>query len=435
MQMSENIGSLDMEKAIDAARVFYQISDVNVTVIDLAANVLYSCDEAGGQCSFCKRMRCGLGEGVDCDRVRLYGSYQAERFGGKYIFFCPMGLVFFASPLSVGGIMQAAYIGGPVMMVDPDEYLFEDLLARRGDMTQEDIAQARDTLGEIPHRDTVKTRYLSELLFISAAYASGGGGEYYDDSKLKEDFHSSIAEYIQRLQDDGDERIHAYPIKKEKELIHAISAGDKKRAQMLLNEILGHIFFSSGGKFEIIRARVMELVVVLSRAALDGGADTEQIFGLNYRYLSEIHRFDNIEDLSYWLSRLMTRFTECVFDIVDIKHVDVIYKAISYIRANYASKITLEEVAGYVHLSATYFSRIFKEEMHTNFNAYLNKVRIDKAKQLLHRDDISLVDISNMVGFEDQSYFSKVFKKLVGMSPGKYREQRGNVFKAENNVN
>lgn len=90
-------------------------------------------------------------------------------------------------------------------------------------------------------------------------------------------------------------------------------------------------------------------------------------------------------------------------------------------------KITLEEVASYVYLSPSYFSKIFKEEMKVNFNTYLNYVRIEKSKKLLLDDSIVLVDLSNLVGFEDQSYFSKVFKKITGVSPGKYRESRGQI--------
>jgi two-component system response regulator YesN len=65
----------------------------------------------------------------------------------------------------------------------------------------------------------------------------------------------------------------------------------------------------------------------------------------------------------------------------------------------------------HVYLSPAYFSKIFKEEVKTNFNNYLNLVRIEMSKKLLLDDSMSLVDISSYVGYEDQSYFSKVFKK------------------------
>jgi YesN/AraC family two-component response regulator len=63
--------------------------------------------------------------------------------------------------------------------------------------------------------------------------------------------------------------------------------------------------------------------------------------------------------------------------------------------------------------------------MKINFNSYLNYVRIEMSKKLLLDKSISLVDVSNLVGFEDQSYFSKVFKKLTGQTPNTYRKSRG----------
>ena len=66
--------------------------------------------------------------------------------------------------------------------------------------------------------------------------------------------------------------------------------------------------------------------------------------------------------------------------------------------------------------------------MHCNFANYVNNLRVEKSKILLMDQSINLIDLAAMVGFEDQSYFTKVFKKVVGVSPGKYRENRGNTL-------
>ena len=96
-------------------------------------------------------------------------------------------------------------------------------------------------------------------------------------------------------------------------------------------------------------------------------------------------------------------------------------------KANYMNKITLEGVAKHVYLSPSYFSKIFKEEMNCPFNHYMNQIRVEESKKLLLNPEIKLVDISNMTGFEDQSYYCKVFKKIVGITPGKFRESRGKL--------
>lgn len=238
---------------------------------------------------------------------------------------------------------------------------------------------------------------------------------------------AKIGEYIHYLKSmGGDESsFETYPLDKERALQSRIAKGDRLGAQAVLNEILGTILYSAGNDLEVLKARVLELTVLLSRAALEGGADIEQIFGLNYKYLNQIHQHKTMDELTYWLSRILNRFSDFVFAFKEVKHTDVIYKSCDYIQRHLSEKITLEEVASHVQLSPTYFSKIFKEEVQTSFSAYVNRQRIDKSKELLGNSQLSLVEIAGLVGFEDQSYFNKVFKRNTGISPGKYREKEG----------
>ena len=75
----------------------------------------------------------------------------------------------------------------------------------------------------------------------------------------------------------------------------------------------------------------------------------------------------------------------------------------------------------------SYLSKIFKEEMDCTFTGYVSRVRIEKSRELLLDGSISIADIAVMVGFEDQSYFTKVFRRTVGVSPGEYRRRGGRV--------
>ncbi|MDO5010188.1 MAG: AraC family transcriptional regulator, partial [Intestinibacter bartlettii] len=97
-------------------------------------------------------------------------------------------------------------------------------------------------------------------------------------------------------------------------------------------------------------------------------------------------------------------------------------KCISYINEHYNENINLETVANIVHLNPSYFSSIFKKEVGVSFSNYLNKIRIEQSKLLLKNTDSSIVEIALEVGFEDQSYFSKVFKNLTKMTPKQYRQ-------------
>ena len=91
-------------------------------------------------------------------------------------------------------------------------------------------------------------------------------------------------------------------------------------------------------------------------------------------------------------------------------------------------KISLNELAALAGFSVSYLSKIFKEETQKSISAYINYVRIENAKKLLTTTDISLVDLAYIVGFEEQSYFTKVFKKLEGIAPGKYRDSTARLI-------
>jgi AraC-like DNA-binding protein/ligand-binding sensor protein len=381
-------------------------------------------DYPGGQCGLCRIMQ---EKGKKCVNAHLYGNYQAERFGGRYIFFCPIGLVHWVSPIMCGGIVRGALLGGPVLMMEPDELLIEEI-AVNGGFDKKETGRIEELVQGLPIVSPERVNDLAELLYMVSLHITGTDDP--SQSRIESMAQQSrISEYVQYIKSLGEECADArtYPVEKEKELLSLISLGDKAGSQKVLNEILGHVFFASGGNFEVIRARILELIVVLSRAALEGGADVEQIFGLNFKYLSQINEFTTVDELTYWLSGIMTRFTDCVFDLKDVKHIDVIYKAIDYVKRNYMKKIMLEDVAGHVQLSPSYFCSVFRKEMKCNFNAYLNRIRIEMSKKLLLDNDIPLADVANLVGYEDQSYFTRVFRSRTGVSPGKYRERKGQV--------
>ncbi len=363
-----------------------------------------------------------------CSNAHLYGGYQSERFSGEYVFFCPLGLTHWASPVIRENATVCYLLAGPVQMVEPDDFMIEELLARNG-IHKDYLPGLRDRINKVPVIDTKRVQALSKMLGRVAASLSDETFDLLSHKTSSGDLQSEIWEQINFMKSYAmkDESDLIYPIDKERMLLDKIEQGDKQSSQRILNEILGFIFFSSGGSIEVIRARVIELVVLLSRAAIRGGADTEQIFGLNFTYLGKIQQFKNIDEIAYWLSGIMTRFTDQVFNLTNVKHADVIYRATDYIRKNYMNRVTMEEAAAMVFLSPAYFSRIFKEETGSNFNSYVNKIRIDAAKKMLLNDNLSLSDISTLVGFDGQSYFSKVFKRVTGVTPGRYREAKGRI--------
>ncbi|MDF2594796.1 MAG: hypothetical protein K0R69_1137 [Clostridia bacterium] len=100
----------------------------------------------------------------------------------------------------------------------------------------------------------------------------------------------------------------------------------------------------------------------------------------------------------------------------------VMKKAMEYIDENYYKKISLEDIANYINLSKHYVSYLFKKETGINISSYINEIRIEKAKQMIVQREYKIKEIFEKIGFSDQQYFSKAFKKTTGMTVTQYRE-------------
>ena len=99
-----------------------------------------------------------------------------------------------------------------------------------------------------------------------------------------------------------------------------------------------------------------------------------------------------------------------------------ITEAKHYIQQHYQEALRLEDVSTAVGFNATYFSTLFKKETGQNFMDYLTELRISKAKELLCGEELSVQDVAEQVGYRDLKYFSRLFKKLTGVSPSDYKK-------------
>jgi two-component system response regulator YesN len=100
----------------------------------------------------------------------------------------------------------------------------------------------------------------------------------------------------------------------------------------------------------------------------------------------------------------------------------IIFEIVKYVDTNYAHDLTLQNIAERFFLSREYISRKFKQQFQENLSDYIERIRMDKAKLLLLNAQYRIVQIAELVGYNDEKYFSKVFKKLEGISPNEYRK-------------
>ncbi|PWW07295.1 two-component system response regulator YesN [Paenibacillus cellulosilyticus] len=95
--------------------------------------------------------------------------------------------------------------------------------------------------------------------------------------------------------------------------------------------------------------------------------------------------------------------------------------AVDIIHQYYAEDITLQSVASQINVNPSYLSRVFKQEKNENFVSYLTRIRIERAKSYLENRTLRVYEVADKVGYHNYTYFSKIFKKIVGVSPEEYR--------------
>lgn len=411
--------SFDLTLAKECASAYTGATGLGCIISDSNGDLLSEYGYGCRSCMICER----AGKlKTQCVQAQNYGMTEAERFGGKYIYYCPMGLTCFVSPI-LGELHSAAKITvGPFLMVEHQDFIDCELDQYDNDK-QELIVEE---LVNVPVITPAKVNDLSTLLFMAVGFMNKVSvSNRLLDSQTSDALQGQITTYIMQLK--NEETPPPYPFAIERSLLKSISDANKTEAQRLLNEMMGHILFSTGRDFELVKSRILELMTLISRAAIEAGANAEYSLNICHESRSHLSSLHNIEELCLWLSDTATHFMDSIFKYADARHANAIHRCVQYIEANYHDKVSLDLLAGMVYLSPPYLSRVFKQETGTPFNTYLNEVRVQKAKELLRHEEMRLIDIAEAVGFEDQSYFTKVFKRIVGLTPLHYRAQIKNT--------
>ena len=393
-------------------------------------------------CLFCTKYRTGvevkklqdLSENP-CRVLHVDAIKESLKHGGSHIFTCDMGFIFWTSPVYNEGHFIGGLTGTGFLSIDKEETVNRLCSMTRGEISLEEI---RRRIGIFPRINMEKAKALAEIMLLYAESLSSGSEDYHETLRRRAEQQASLAIQIEELkaQHPPGAPPPAYPLEKELMLLTTLRRGDNEGGKRILNEILAILLFSNPDHFRNIQFRAIELVVLLSRADINPGYTEKTVLETNNYYLKRIQEAQSIEEIVDVLHITVDRMAGQIFSFQGIRHASALRKAERYIWENYTRKISLQEIAEASGLSAPYFSTIFKDEMGENLSSYLNRLRVEKASRMLLETELSLSEIAGSCGFEDQSWFSKIFKSYTGMSPGKYRGQGGGMTQeiSENNL-
>lgn len=216
---------------------------------------------------------------------------------------------------------------------------------------------------------------------------------------------------------------HDYPDALERQIFQHLLLGDTDGVIRCSSQFFDWMVESYPNYEQCIRLKSVEFVMTAEREVfLKGGMP----YGFLYRkdYLDSILACSSYDELRRWFIGKMSDACRNYNEAKDQKETTIVGKARQYIDEHFDRELSLEDVSKYVDVSPYYFSKLFKEEMNQTFVEYLTGLRIEKARSMLADPSASIKEVCLAVGYNDPNYFSRIFKKVTGVTPTDYRDRR-----------
>ncbi|MCG7378014.1 helix-turn-helix domain-containing protein [Paenibacillus sp. ACRSA] len=213
----------------------------------------------------------------------------------------------------------------------------------------------------------------------------------------------------------------------ERKIFEQVRLGNKKKMLLYLKqhmEINGvYGILSKNDSLRSKKNLIISAIAIGTRAAIDGGLYSEVALTLSDTYIQQIEGVPRIESIHTFLEDILVDFTERVEKVHRAHFSKDILLCQEYIFNHLYDDLDLDVLANHLQISPSYLSRKFKEETGEALKIFIQKQRIEEAKNLIIFSDYQLSEIYPLLNFYDQSYFIKVFRKHTGLTPKQYRNR------------
>ncbi len=216
------------------------------------------------------------------------------------------------------------------------------------------------------------------------------------------------------------------PIIYEKQILSAIQYGDVPLLLETLNQFkLNPQFLNSLQEDPIRSSKTMYMTLILlgARAAIKGGMPPDFAHKMTIAYLEKIEKTSDLHHLQQLKLTGLLDFTNRVKEFNAVTLSRPVIDTILFILNHLYEELSLSQIANELHFSASHLSRLFKKEMKMTVGEFIMVEKIEEAKRLLVVSNHSLLEIATLLHFNDQSHFTKVFKRTVGLTPKRYRNE------------
>ncbi len=412
------------QESLRDMEAFAQTTRIPLRLFDGKGNLSWESRYFGKKINFCKLVQFNGGSPKACSKIHQESLRESLRWGEAILSKCCYFVMQIVSPILDRGKAAGYLVASPFLLIHPSELQPEELLAVcRGKSLRKHTVER--ILRSIPVLKDDEVKGAAQRLFELADRLSNP--DLGDLLKVRDAqiLQGKIADQIRDLKD-FDWELTPDSLSKlfhdrEKEIVTKIRLGDRSGAKEILYQLLAIILVQYLEDFELLKVSILELLIILSRAAVEAGAKIEEMLGMRYAFVTELSKIRDQEELCLWIVKVLEKMTDQIYQTRNARNYQRLKRAMDFIEAHCGEPLTVERVAREVFLSPSRLSHIIKDELGMTLIDYLSKMRIEKAKALLSNEEVSIAQIAQDVGFSDQSYFTKVFKKIEGCTPRSYR--------------
>ena len=415
-------GNPDITRQIKA---FAQTTTIPLRLIDSKGKIVWKSDFFRPKENFCNILQSNGFPTRSCQRAHKEATQESLRWGEAIISKCCFVVMQITAPVMEAGKLVGNLVASPFLLIDLSELQPEELVFLHQGKPKK-VATFEKALSSVPIVKDEVARQAAHHLFRLADRLSDPDLSDLLNVREAQALQGKIADQIRDLKNlDRDFTPHSLSklfYEREREIIAKIRLGDRDGAKRILHQLLAIIFIQYLENFELLKIPILELIIILSRAAVEAGAKIEEMLGMRYGFVTELSRIKDQETLCLWVVKVLEKLIDGIYETRHTKNYQRIKKALDFIETYHHEPMSVEKIAREVYLSPSRLSHIIKDELGITLVDYISKVRIEKAKALIKNKELPLSQIALEVGFPDQSYFTKVFKKIERCSPKTFRQ-------------
>lgn len=361
---------------------------------------------------FCQKVRSYPAATQRCKFSDAFGSIQAAVTKKTNVYFCPCGLLEVAIPIIVRGHYLGGFVGGQIRCKDaPDSISRLDSVIQSPEL-EEISLQYQDLFDETPVFSYEKFLNIANLVFLVINQLSENEmNQQIQEDILKKRMKKSMQKILTNYKTEHEDSVQ----RQMETLVAILRRKDFDEFYHNLAGIIDEIYHLAGDD----SARLIKIFNYLGQSLLDTrtiydeGHKVMDIFPINEGLILERKTSE------LWLFRVM----DYLFQQNSISRYPVLENIFRYIKIHIKEEITLSDIIENCAISQGYLSRIFRKQFHISVTRYLHMKKIHLAKGYFYFTEDSIAEVAFRLGYNESSYFSKVFKKYEKMTVKQYKNK------------